>query len=48
MIGMRNRIRKGNREGRCVRKKSKEFVVFILLRLQGTLLMYELVIKSSK
>lgn len=48
MIGMRNRIRKGNREGRYVRKKSKEFVVFILLGLQGTLLMYELVIKSSK
>lgn len=31
MIGMRNWIRKGNREGRYVCKKSKEFVVFILL-----------------
>lgn len=48
MIGMRNWIRKGNREGRYVCKKSKEFVVFILLCLLGILLMYELVIKLFK
>lgn len=48
MIGMRNRIRKGNREGKSVPKKSKKCVVFILLRLQGTFLIYELVIKLPK